>query len=207
MTPAAPAGRVRLASGAGLLLALCACDQGFADESRRFAEPLPAEERRYPGIVHEPSSLGVLDTPIVADDGGRDIPAGTACETCHGPVPDPELYAPPPRDETYHSGIEVRHGDLTCDQCHDQDRTNLRLADGTIVPFPDVVWLCGQCHGGQFRSFERGAHGGMNGYWDTRLGAQIQNNCVDCHAPHAPAYPSAMPVFPPRDRYLDVGGH
>ena len=184
-----------------LLIALVSCQGGDIDESRRFAAPIETV-RQHPTVIHQPSAVGILDTPIVADN-GRDIPAGTACETCHGPVPDPELFAPSPAGEPYHTKIELEHGPLSCDHCHDQDRTQLHLADGEQLPFSQVMRLCAQCHGPMYRDYEHGAHGGMNGYWDTRQGGRVRNNCVDCHASHGPAYPVVSPVFPPRDRFFE----
>ncbi|NOY27577.1 MAG: hypothetical protein GXP62_17065 [Oligoflexia bacterium] len=184
----------------GLLLNL-ACDTGYTDASRQFAEPL-ASRGDFPTEIHEPTDFGILKTPIVDDEGKEKLPAGAACETCHGPEPDPDLYTPPPADENYHTQVEIKHGKLTCYQCHDRDRTKLHLADGTQIEFVDVIALCAQCHGPQYRNYIHDAHGGLNGYWDTSQGAKIRNNCVDCHVPHAPAFKKATPVFRPRDRYL-----
>jgi hypothetical protein len=194
-------------AGVGLaavaLLCLVGCDYSqYADPSRRLAAP-PASDRVFPTVVHEPTSFGVLDAPLVLN-AERDIPAGTACETCHDEKPDPSWD--PERDELFHTNVETTHGNLSCNQCHDQDRRVLHLADGSPVPFLEVIRLCGQCHGTQYRDFTHGAHGGMNGYWDTRQGARLRNNCVDCHTPHAPAFGTRLPVFPPRDRYL-LGAH
>ena len=53
--------------------------------------------------------------------------------------------------------------------------------------------LCAQCHGPQFRDYQHGAHGGMTGYWDLTKGGRMRNNCIDCHDPHAPKYPTVTP--------------
>jgi formate-dependent nitrite reductase cytochrome c552 subunit len=66
----------------------------------------------------------------------------------------------------------------------------------------EAMRLCAQCHGPQYRDYKRGSHGGMTGHWDLSRGERTRNNCVDCHDPHAPAYPGTTPVLPPRDRYL-----
>jgi Zn finger protein HypA/HybF involved in hydrogenase expression len=176
-----------------------ACNHGYSDQSRQFAEPVQAT-RDYPTVIHEPTNFGVLDTPLVSDANERDIPAGTACETCHGVNPDPTWKATP--GEEFHTNITLEHGTLTCNQCHDSDRTKLHLADGRQLEFTDVMQLCSQCHGPQARDYAHGAHGGMNGFWDSHAGPRLRNNCVDCHVPHAPAFPQVMPVLPPRDRYL-----
>jgi formate-dependent nitrite reductase cytochrome c552 subunit len=84
--------------------------------------------------------------------------------------------------------------------CHNAENyDSLRRADGQEVSFGRVMDLCAQCHGPQFRDYTHGAHGGMNGHWDLRSGPRTRNNCIDCHDPHAPAYPKVMPVFPPKD--------
>jgi hypothetical protein len=63
----------------------------------------------------------------------------------------------------------------------------------------DAIRLCAQCHGQQHTAYTHGAHGGMNGHWDLSRGDRLRNHCVDCHDPHAPAFPRYMPMPPPRD--------
>jgi len=63
-----------------------------------------------------------------------------------------------------------------------------------------VMTLCSQCHGPQRRDYNMGLHGGMNGYWDLTKGGRTRNTCINCHDPHAPAFPLVMPVLPPKDR-------
>jgi hypothetical protein len=180
------------------LLWLIACDQDFTDPARQSGPPL-STGREYPTVIHEPTAYGVLEHPITADP-QREIPAGTACTACHGPTPELE-DAPVATGEAYHTDVTVSHGDLSCAQCHDpDDRSQLHLADDTVVPFLSVMTLCAQCHGTQHRDYLHGAHGGMSGFWDTQRGARLRNNCVDCHAPHDPAYARVLPVFPPADR-------
>jgi hypothetical protein len=173
---------------------------GYADPSRQFAEAVKSD-RIYPEVVHEPTSFGVLRAPLI-QNAERQIPAETACVACHGVNPDESWEAKP--GEEFHTNIEVHHGELTCDHCHSLDRTVLQLADHTPVEFINVIVLCAQCHGPQYRNYLHGAHGGKNGYWDRTRGAQIRNNCVDCHVPHGPIYERVMPVLPPRDRHLPV---
>ncbi len=186
------------------LVVLLACDKGYTDDSRRFADPVD-DSQSYPTVVHEPTAFGVLDTPIVDPEKGTEFPAGTACETCHGPTPeivaDEEITVAP--DHDFHDNIELEHGQLTCYQCHDpRNRTQLHLADGSAVPFVEVMRLCAQCHGPQYRDYSHQAHGGMSGSWDVRQGPRIRNNCVDCHTPHSPAIKQVIPTLPPRDRHL-----
>ncbi|MFN7144161.1 MAG: hypothetical protein ACK4YP_10315 [Myxococcota bacterium] len=178
-----------------MLLLLLACDPGFADPSRELGPAVP-DGPRNPTEIHRPTTLGVVDTPV-ADVHGT--PVGVACVTCHGLDP---ATAWASRDGApFHTGVDLDHGALTCASCHDpEDRTQLRLADGTNLDVVDAQTLCAQCHGPQFRDYTNGSHGGMTGYWDTRRGPRERNDCVDCHAPHAPAYAKVLPVFPPQDR-------
>lgn len=180
-----------------LWLLLSACDVAYTDPTREFADPFDTS-RTYPTEIDEPPRVAVWDAPLTAD--GPELAMRPACVTCHGQTPD-ESWKPAP-GENFHTSIELEHGTLVCNQCHDRDRTVLHLADGTPVPFNDVIRLCAQCHGPQWRDYQHGAHGGMNGYWDTHQGPRTRNNCVDCHTPHDPAFKKVMPVFPPRDRHL-----
>ena len=130
-----------------------------------------------------------------------------ACSTCHS-VRKPNLEN---RDSTtlneFHQGLKVGHGKLACYACHNpDDADSLRSADGTKIPYQDVMTLCSQCHGPQATSFAHGAHGGMIGFWDLSLGPQMKNNCIDCHDPHSPSFPKMIVSFKPRDRFLEGEG-
>ena len=124
-----------------------------------------------------------------------------ACSTCHTTTkPNLEISSSVELDE-FHQGLRFNHGNLACLSCHNaQNYDTLHLATGKAVEFSNVMVLCAQCHGTAMRDYERGSHGGMNGYWDLTRGPRSRNNCVNCHDPHSPAYPQAMPVFLPRDR-------
>jgi hypothetical protein len=176
-------------------LLLLACATGFSDPTRELGEPV-AEGTPHPVTINTPSTLGVVDTPL---EDVHHTPIGVACVTCHGPDPE-ESWASLP-GEPFHTGLDLRHGAITCASCHDpEDRTRLRLADGTTLSLLDAMDLCAQCHGPQTRDYRRGSHGGMSGYWDTRRGPRLRNNCVDCHDPHAPAWTKVTPRPPPADR-------
>jgi len=178
------------------------CDRGFADPSREFGPPVPDDAPLHPVEIVAPTTLGVADTPLV-DAQGR--PIGVACATCHGPNPAQSWAAGSGAPETFHEAVDLQHGDLVCNACHvDGDRTRLHLADGTSLDLGDAMTLCAQCHGVQVRDYRHGSHGGMNGHWDLRRGPRTRNHCVSCHAPHAPAYGTVLPVHPPRDRYLET---
>lgn len=92
---------------------------------------------------------------------------------------------------------------MTCVSCHHADNYNaLRTADGSQLAYENVQHMCAQCHAPQARDFDRGAHGGMTGYWDRSRGPQHRKSCIDCHDPHSPAFPHMKPMFKPFDRFL-----
>jgi hypothetical protein len=184
------------------LLVVVACGDGFADPSREFGPEVQVDGPPHATRVDVPSTLGVADTHLT-DVRGQ--PIGVRCATCHGPTPESSWVARDDAPSPFHESVEIRHGGLSCTSCHDaEDQTLLHLADGTTLEFFDAMRLCGQCHGPQLRDYQHGAHGGMTGYWDLRRGGRDRNHCVTCHAPHAPKYQQVRPVFPPRDRYLEV---
>jgi hypothetical protein len=126
-----------------------------------------------------------------------------ACSTCHSIRP-PNLENRTPTDlKQFHQGMPMKHGALACYSCHNPDNSDtLRLADGSVVEYADVMNMCAQCHGRQAKAYARGFHGGMTGYWDLSRGGRVRNNCIDCHDPHAPQFPMMQPTFKPRDRFL-----
>ncbi|MFT3867045.1 MAG: cytochrome c3 family protein [Nibricoccus sp.] len=128
-------------------------------------------------------------------------PVPVSCSTCHSTrTPNVERRSAAELTE-FHQGLAYKHGDLSCLSCHNSaNYDTLRKADATSIPYPNVMELCGQCHGPQLRDYRAGAHGGMNGHWDLTKGPRVRNNCVDCHDPHAPAYARVKPVFAPVDR-------
>lgn len=180
------------------LVAVLGCGEDFPDD-RAFGPAVEGVADLHPVTIHHPTTLGVADTSRT-DVLGR--PIGVSCVTCHGPTPDEALVAGLGAPETFHTKVEPVHGDLSCNSCHAEDRTRLRLADGATLELHEVRRLCAQCHGPQHRDYLAGAHGGMTGYWDLRRGPRTRNVCVDCHAPHAPAITPVRPVLPPRDRHL-----
>lgn len=127
--------------------------------------------------------------------------ATVSCATCHTTTkPNLDTHSSAELDE-FHQGLKFNHGNLACLSCHNaRNYDTLQLATGKPVEFANVMTLCAQCHGTAMRDYERGSHGGMNGYWDLTKGPRTRNNCVNCHDPHSPKYPQAMPVFAPRDR-------
>lgn len=135
-------------------------------------------------------------------------PATIACGTCHAVrQPDPKNRTSADLDQ-FHQGLQIAHGTNTCLSCHDAGNyDSLKLADGRKVAFEDSIELCSQCHGPQRRDYDRGAHGGMNGYWDLTRGGRVRNTCIDCHDAHVPKYQSAHPAPHAHDRFQHGAAH
>ena len=170
--------------------------------SLQTAHADPGAPALHPIEVRQPPSLGTIDTGLRDAEGAS---VGVSCATCHDPDHPDALALDNTVPDDFHAGIEIAHGDLGCDSCHEPaDRTRLRLADGESLAMGEVVRLCGQCHGPQHRDFWKGSHGGGRGYWDRTRGPWIRNSCVACHRAHAPAYPTVVPAPPPNDRFLPV---
>lgn len=195
---------VMVFAGAAALAVLLA-----AEASPAPAVPPAAAVPLHPVAVRAPAGPPRALTRSVGHQG---VPATIACSTCHSTrPPNPSNRATADLD-LFHQGLQVAHGNAggngqtvgsnACLTCHNpQDYDSLRLADGQRVEFPEVMRLCAQCHGPQFRDWTHGAHGGMNGYWDLRRGGRVRNNCIDCHDPHVPKYQPVLPMPPPRDRF------
>ncbi len=156
---------------------------------------------KHPVVISQPSTGPRVETGLY-DIHGQPVTA--SCQTCHT-TREPNLENRQPEDLTeFHQGMIISHGQISCLSCHNRDDyDSLKLADGTRVDYTDVMDLCSQCHGTQRRDFDRGAHGGMVGYWDLSRGPRYRNNCVDCHDPHQPRFPHMLPTFKPRDRFLN----
>lgn len=163
----------------------------------------PASTKRYPVHIRKPTSEPRVATGQV-DHSGK--PLFVNCNLCHSArQPNVEMRVGQEL-KAFHQGLKGQHGDLTCVSCHQGDNgyQSLRLADGRSLPFSEVMTLCAQCHGTQFREYQHGAHGGMTGFWDLTRGGRSRNNCIDCHDPHLPRYPRFRPAEGPRDRGLEI---
>lgn len=155
-------------------------------------------EKQHRVIIRKPDMMPMVDSGKL-DRNGK--PVMVRCNNCH----DTQKTNMKTEDAStlvdFHQHMSFRHNSLKCVSCHNpDDHETLRLADTTVVSFSNVIQLCAQCHGPQYRDYKNGSHGGMNGYWDLSRGGRTRNNCVDCHDPHHPAYPRVMPVFPPKTR-------
>ena len=98
-----------------------------------------------------------------------------------------------------HKDIVMGHGSHNrnnlCYNCHNE--TNLvtfQVRDGRELKFADSSQLCGSCHGPNYRDWEAGAHGRINGFWNTKLGEARKLDCANCHNPHAPRIPTRQPA-------------
>ena len=126
------------------------------------------------------------------------------CMDCHQTFPPDRERRPL---EGMHSDIVLHHDEehRWCLDCHDaDDRNQLRLASGALVPFTESYRLCGQCHGTQFRDWRTGVHGKRTGYWN---GSKRYLLCVNCHNPHSPRFAALAPLPPPiRPQFLARDG-
>ncbi len=82
-----------------------------------------------------------------------------------------------------------------CFNCHNENNlTTLQPRDGRELRLEDSTELCGSCHGPTYRDWDSGAHGRINGYWNTKLGPAVKKDCVNCHNPHSPRFPGRKPL-------------
>ena len=167
-----------------------------------LVEPTPApqpEKPRFAVRIRTPDGPPRVKTAQLDANG---LPAEVRCNTCHATRKPNLATRNSDQLQEFHQGLKFQHGLLTCVSCHHaEDYESLRLADGRKIGFPQVMDLCSQCHGPQARDYAHGAHGGMTGFWDLGRGPRQRNNCIDCHDPHAPAFPNVRPVFAPKDRF------
>jgi len=195
--------------GCALLIAAKRFDSKLSDESESSvnsrattaANSDHAPAQRFPVTIRRPEGPPRVNTGVIDAEGN---PVTVACSNCHAARnPNPNTRRADELDE-FHQGLTLNHGQLSCLSCHNPGNYDaLRLADGSEVAYVDVMQLCSQCHGPQRKDYDHGIHGGMNGYWDLTRGPRVRNNCVDCHDPHAPAFPMMKPTFKPKDRFLD----
>jgi formate-dependent nitrite reductase cytochrome c552 subunit len=168
------------------------------------ADSAHTPEPNYTVVINATSDTPRLSTGTLDRLGN---PVTIACSTCHTSR-EPNINNANTADlDEFHQGLVFSHGQeqVSCLSCHNaEDYDSLRLANGTAIGYADSMTLCSQCHGSQHRDYQHGAHGGMNGYWDLSRGPRSRNTCVDCHDPHAPAFPSMVPTFKPIDRFLNA---
>ncbi|MBI2516947.1 MAG: hypothetical protein HYV95_08525 [Opitutae bacterium] len=127
------------------------------------------------------------------------------CYVCH------EKKNPPPLrfDDKHnlivpeeHETIKMGHGshdrNNLCFNCHNEaNLVTFSTRDGKELKFAESSRLCGSCHGPNYRDWEAGVHGRMNGYWNHSLGEFRRLDCVNCHNPHSPRIPTRQPAPAP----------
>jgi hypothetical protein len=154
----------------------------------------------HPVVINRPTGPPRIATDRV-DALGR--PVTLSCASCHANRTSNVTTSAGTDLNEFHQSLHFLHGSLKCVSCHQPtDYNSLRLADGRSLAFSEVQSLCAQCHTPQAQDYEHGAHGGMNGHWDLTRGGRQRKGCIDCHDPHAPAFPSMVPTFKSRDRFL-----
>lgn len=187
------------------LLGVVLCGAGAAYVSTRD-ERRPAEattprttEVRHAVEIRKPAGPPVFHTGIKDANGKSKTMTCAECHVTRQPNPENRLGR---TMAFFHQDLKGTHGNLSCVACHNPTDGNatLRLADGTALPYPEVMQLCAQCHGPQYRDYQHGAHGGMTGYWDLSKGGRTRANCIDCHNPHTPKYQPVQPAKGPNDR-------
>lgn len=154
----------------------------------------------FPVKINPPRQLAEIQTDLKDASGN---PVLVSCKSCHGVRnPNPKNGSTGPL-VSFHQDLNFVHGKLVCISCHNPEGSysDFRLASGESVKPENVMNLCAQCHGPQFRDYQHGSHGGMTGYWDLKKGIRQRNHCVNCHDPHKPAFPLFRPAAGPNDRF------
>ena len=123
--------------------------------------------------------------------------------------PAPLLSAVCPTPMHHAENIVMGHGthgrNNNCFNCHDQDNlTLLQARDGRDLKMENSTELCGSCHGPTHRDWTAGSHGRTDGHWKRDAGKIHRLNCVNCHDPHSPQFPSRAPA--PGPNYLRSHG-
>ena len=177
-------GPSKAALAAALLVSLAACGGGQEVVALSWAEPpaVPPSEGQEFNVPPPPFSDGVFPC---SDCHSSDIPVNRTRR---------EL-------EMVHEEIVLEHDaeHRWCLDCHSaEDRDQLHLASGELVPFQESYRLCGQCHGDKYRDWRAGVHGRRTGRWD---GEKQYLLCVHCHDAHSPRFDPLEPMpapVPPR---------
>ncbi len=179
-----------------LLLATFVVGCNRPQQPRRYG-PAPSASV-FPVTIHQPPRLVSIETGGVD---ARGEPQRAPCVTCHSMREKTTVPTSTTEMREFHVGMTFSHGGLTCASCHRGGQPPmLGLADGRSVPTSEAMQLCAQCHGPQYRGYQRSAHGGGRGHWDLSRGPREKNHCVDCHDPHVPKFQPSTPVLPPGDR-------
>lgn len=114
------------------------------------------------------------------------------CSMCHeGFSNDPNLKPL----EGEHADLVFDHGlNTDCLSCHNPTNSDAFLNhDGTELASDQSTMLCSKCHGVVFRDWEKGLHGRMSSVWNASFGERKNMDCIECHDPHTPGFPSMKP--------------
>ena len=187
-----------MAGGGTVIFFAARADASDSPKTSAAAPVSPLHTSLHPVVIKKPAGAPKVATGLTNFHGE---PVMASCVSCHATTT-PNREARRAEDlKKFHQGLKYAHGELSCLSCHNPGNyETLRLADGRTLDFTESMTLCSQCHGPQRRDYDMGLHGGMNGHWDLRRGGRTRNTCINCHDPHAPAFPLVMPVLPPRDR-------
>jgi hypothetical protein len=117
------------------------------------------------------------------------------CDDCHDGV---EVIPEVLEMMTDMHDMEVTHGnaDLQCNNCHMLEKDgSLHTLSGKAVELDRSYLVCAQCHSGEYRDWQHGAHGKRVKRW--RGGREVLN-CTECHNPHnATGVQPRAPMGPP----------
>jgi Zn finger protein HypA/HybF involved in hydrogenase expression len=201
--PCTAAGVILTRRGALLVaLSLAGCHRETGGKQREGAA---LGAGTHTTAIHAAERLVSVD---MGTDDTRGNPVRVRCETCHALRPEMPVPAEMSELKEFHLGLRFQHGSIECQSCHSPGQPpRLHLATGERVNTSEALRLCAQCHGPQYRDYQHGAHGGMNGSWNLAVGGRVKNHCVDCHDPHSPKPEPVLPAPRPRDRFLTNGGH
>lgn len=187
----------------GLIIISAIAAQMYASvkQRERIVSPPQADDSPlFPVKINAPKPLTEIATDQKDAKGNAIL---VSCQSCHSVrSPNPQNGSVGPL-VSFHQDLDFVHGKLVCISCHNPEGSyaDFRLASGESINPENVMTLCAQCHGPQFRDYQNGSHGGMTGHWDLRKGPRQRNHCVDCHDPHKPAFPLFRPVAGPNDRF------
>jgi hypothetical protein len=94
----------------------------------------------------------------------------------------------------------LEHGINTrCFNCHHRTQRDCFVDDfGLAISWDQPQLLCAKCHGPVYRDWQHGAHGRVNGYWDTGRGLRRRLRCIECHDPHRPPFAAMRPAPGPQ---------
>jgi hypothetical protein len=146
---------------------------------------LPAPVSVDRGAIRMAPSRSQMADPPAIEVAGMQL----RCQQCHAAFESlPEVREP----IRQHVSVRLDHGrNDRCYNCHSRrDREKLVLEGAQEIPFAGSAELCARCHGTVWRDWARGMHGRTVGSWDPTSGLQTRLTCVECHDPHAPAFPS-----------------